>query len=194
MKVSSASFTSMILYRGSTFSNFFMREFSVACSASSEAPSDTPLCQLAALDCFRPTAGIAIGFPVSNPLRACDRYHAACLSSKADLGNSALTAAIISALVATLFAAIVSMTTCLMVRFGSASDFLVFRGRCSGDRLFAVLGLLCRLLFFLALHFGSPESISEGLDCRSRTGADRVGFDRECPQENSLVVKMSSGF
>jgi hypothetical protein len=42
---------------------------------------------------------------------------------KADLGNSALTAATISPLVAKLFASIVSMTTCLIVRFASASDF-----------------------------------------------------------------------
>ena len=28
-----------------------------------------------------------MGAPVSNPLRACERYHAACVSLKADLGN-----------------------------------------------------------------------------------------------------------
>jgi hypothetical protein len=34
-----------------------------------------------------------MGVPVSNPFRACERYHAAWLYLKADLGNCALTAA-----------------------------------------------------------------------------------------------------
>ena len=68
-----------------------------------------------------------MGAPVSNPLRACERYHAACRPSNADFGNFALTAAIISSLVAALFAAMVSMITCLMVRFGSDSGFWAFR-------------------------------------------------------------------
>lgn len=59
-----------------------------------------------------------MGAPVSNPFRACVLYHAAWVSLKADLGNSALTAAISSSLVMMLFAVIASMTTCLMVCLG----------------------------------------------------------------------------
>jgi hypothetical protein len=35
----------------------------------------------AVVDCLRDMEGMAIGVPVSNPLRACDRYQAACVSS-----------------------------------------------------------------------------------------------------------------
>src|SRR5512144_2250062 len=78
--------------------------------------------QLATLDCFLVWLGISIGVPVSNPLRACERYHAAWLSLKADLGNCALTAAISSSLVMALFAVIASATTCLMVRLDSGAE------------------------------------------------------------------------
>ncbi len=63
-----------------------------------------------------------MGVPVSRPLRACERYHAAWLSLKADFGNCALTVATSSSLVMTLFAVIASMTTCLMVRLDSGAE------------------------------------------------------------------------
>jgi hypothetical protein len=102
--------------------------------------------QLPDLDCL--WAGIAMGAPVSNPLRACDRYQAAWLSLKADFGNSVLTTAIISALVTAVFAAKASMAASLMVRFCAAAGF-------SGFGVFGVatasLPMVCFLVF--GCHF-----------------------------------------
>jgi hypothetical protein len=86
------------------------------------------------------------GVLVSNPLRACERYHAAWVSLKADLGNCALTAAISSSLVMTLFAVIASTTTRLMVRLDSGAED-------SAIVFLEVLGwvfVFCSFLFFLS--------------------------------------------
>jgi len=94
----------MILKRGRTFSNLLMWDSSVAVSRHTRAAgsSEEPVSQSPDLDCLR--AGISMGVPVSDPLRTCDRYQAAWLSLKADLGNSALTATMSSSLVTALFA------------------------------------------------------------------------------------------
>ena len=109
--------------------------------------------QLAVEACLRDIAGIAIGVPVSKPLRACDRYQAAWVSLKADLGNSFLTAAIISSFVAALFRASVSITNCLMVCFGSAVGFVVFVVFAAGALPFldCFAAFCCFLLFIVDL-------------------------------------------
>ncbi len=100
-----------------------MDESSVAVSRHTCAgSSEGSFSQLPDLDCR--WAGISMGVPVSNPLRACERYHAAWLSLKADLGNCVLTVAISSSLVMTLFAVMASITTCLMVRLDSGLSIL----------------------------------------------------------------------
>jgi len=119
-----------------------------------------------------------MGVPVSNPFRACDRYHAAWLSLKADLGNCVLTAAINSSLVMTLFAVIASITTCLMVRLdsgaeGSATIFLY------GD-----FGLGFGFLLFLVFHLVSPVSMGSrviaaprALICRKLSAMPRTKLE-----------------
>ena len=141
-------------------------------------------------------AGIVIGEPVSNPLRACDRYQAAWLFLKADLGNSPLTAAIISSLVATLFAAIVSMTTCLIVRFGSVSGFSAFcvfgAARATLFSFDCFFTFVSCFLFFM-LFIVALQNEWKGLIAASLLVQIVSGLVTNAQKKTSILVKYNAG-
>jgi hypothetical protein len=83
------------------------------------------------------------------------------------LGKSFLTAAIISSLVAALFDSMVSMTTCLMVRFGRDSGLAFFAAAAAAGFLLFLncFPASCYLLVFISFLLSQLRGALSPLSC-----------------------------